>query len=49
MPVVKFLYEALSDVIHGDQAAHLYEALAWSFAQSRAFDPPDLFEANGGW
>ena len=43
--MVKFLYEALSALLHGDQAARVFDPLAWSYAQSRVSDPPDLFEA----
>ena len=42
----KFLFEALSVRFSKDQAATPYGALAWSFAQSRVFDPPSVFDAN---
>ena len=44
-PVLKFLYEALSTLLVLDQAACIYEALAWSYEQSRAYDPPGVSDA----
>ena len=38
----KFLYEALYCLVCCDQAACIYDALAWSLTQCRVFDPPDL-------
>jgi hypothetical protein len=43
---LKFLYEALVGTIAYDQAACISDALAWSFAQSRVFDPPCVFDAT---
>ncbi|MBR1544029.1 MAG: hypothetical protein IJ626_03955 [Muribaculaceae bacterium] len=42
--MVKFLCEAHTEEPHMDQAARVFDPLAWSFAQSRVSDPPDLFE-----
>ena len=43
--MLKFLCEALSAMALRDQAARVSDPLAWSYAQSRVSDPPDLFEA----
>ncbi|MBQ3325453.1 MAG: hypothetical protein IJG81_11525, partial [Muribaculaceae bacterium] len=29
-----------------DQAATIYDGLAWSYTQSRVFDPPSIFDAH---
>ena len=42
--MLKFLYEEPSAMALMDQAARVFDPLAWSFAQSRVSDPPDLFE-----
>ena len=42
----KFLFEALFVRFHQDQAANPCGVLAWSYAQSRVFDPPSVFDAN---
>ena len=42
----KFLFEALCVRFSKDQAANPYGVLAWSYAQSRVFDPPSVFDAN---
>ncbi|MBR0023195.1 MAG: hypothetical protein IJP59_01145 [Muribaculaceae bacterium] len=46
MIIKKFLIEALCVRFSKDQAAIPYGALAWSYAQSRVFDPPSVFDAN---
>ena len=42
---LKFLYEALAALYVYDQAACIFDALAWSFKQSRIFDAPSVFDA----
>ena len=42
---LKFLYEALAALHVYDQAACIFDALAWSFKQSRIFDAPSAFGA----
>ena len=42
----KFLVEALFIRFIKDQAANPVGVLAWSYAQSRVFDPPSVFDAN---
>ena len=42
----KFLFEALFIRYNKDQAANPCGVLAWSFAQSRVFDPSSVFNAN---
>ena len=42
---LKFLFEAHFLYLPYDQAACIYDALAWSFAQSRVFDPPSVSDA----
>ena len=44
--IKKFLFEALSVRFSNDQAANPCGVLAWSYAQSRVFDPPSVFDAN---
>ena len=33
-------------MIYKDQAATIYDGLAWSYTQSRVFDPPSIFDAH---
>ena len=40
----KFLFEAHPAACRYDQAASLFEALAWSLTWCRTYGPPDLFE-----
>ena len=42
----KFLVEALFVRFRKDQAANPAGVLAWSYTQSRVFDPPSVFDAN---
>ena len=42
----KFLFEALFVRFSKDQAANPCGVLAWSYEQSRVFDPPSVFDAN---
>jgi len=44
---LKFLCEALGKVESQDQAACIFDALAWSFEQNRVFDPLCIFDAQG--
>ena len=44
----KFLYEALYCPACCDQAACIFDALAWSLTQCRVFDPPDLSRGRLG-
>ena len=44
---LKFLYEALGKVESQDQAACIFDALAWSFEQNRVSDPLCIFDAQG--
>ena len=44
----KFLFEALCVRFSKDQAANPYGVLAWSYAQSRVFDPSSVFDALSG-
>ena len=46
MLMKKFLFEALFVRFSKDQAANPYGVLAWSYEQSRVFDPPSVFDAN---
>ena len=43
---MKFLFEALSRYLSEDQATRVFDSLAWSFAQSRVYDPPCIFDAH---
>ena len=42
----KFLFEALFVRFSKDQATNPVGVLAWSYAQSRVFDPPSVFDDN---
>ena len=44
---LKFLCEALGKVESQDQAACIFDALAWSFEQNRVSDPLCIFDAQG--
>ena len=44
----KFLFEALCVRFSKDHAANPDGVLAWSYAQSRVFDPPSVFNAHSG-
>ena len=46
MIIKKFLFEALFVRFSKDQAANPCGVLAWSYEQSRVFDPPSVFDAN---
>ena len=45
LTIKKFLFEALVKVVRYDQAAHIFDVLAWSSTQSRVYDPPSVFDA----
>ena len=44
--MTKFLFEAHAKVVRYDQAAHIFDVLAWSsLTQSRVYDPPSGYDA----
>ena len=45
LTIKKFLFEALVKVVRYDQAAHIFDVLAWSSTQSRVYVPPSVFDA----
>ena len=42
----KFPFGALFIRFYLDQAARVFDPLAWSYTQSRVFDPPGIFDAH---
>ena len=46
MGTVKFPFGALFIRFYLDQAARVFDPLAWSYTQSRVFDPPSIFDAH---